>query len=132
MKCVSPAAWFATVASAPRRRPISARAAIGKERRTAARKSLFTWASDSVLDRTTRALARPLFRPRLRGQFQHALHRPESAYAQIFRQPKLRGAVAHAEVDLLQRVEAHVGADAAIAPAAGRRGNQLGVGTRLG
>src|SRR4051812_9839310 len=104
----------AMFASAPMRRPPSARAARGAASSAAARKSLFTWTSGSSCDQTTAAAAWPLFRCS-GGELEHALHRLQRAQAELLCERDLGGAVAHAEVELLQGVEAHVGADAAIA-----------------
>src|SRR5689334_7087343 len=102
-------------ASPPRRRPTSARAARGTASTAAARSSLYTRASEVRAHSTTGSRARPLFGSVSGGQFKHPLHGPERAEAQVFGQRDLRFPIPHAQVQLLQRVEAHVGADAAIA-----------------
>src|SRR5438128_11293812 len=118
---VPASACVATLASSPNRSPVSARAASGAARSAAARTSFFTVGlrdGPYSLDHPTHGTATFQSPRDLRRQLEHALHRSERAHAQILGQRDLRLPVEHAEVELFQRVEAHVGTDAAIAPAA--------------
>src|SRR6476646_2596228 len=105
--------WCAMSASAPRRTPTSARAAKGTARKAARRAafsaSLFMGFSlVAEEDHGRRVLATS------RTEREHALHRSQRSLPEVLGQRDLRRAVAHAEIELLQRVEPHVGADAAI------------------
>src|SRR5438132_12939137 len=148
IQCVPASSCVATLASSPNRSPVSARAASGAARNAAARTSFFTVGlrdGPYSLDHPTHGTATFQSRPPkaaqrllllgcticLRRQLEHALHRRERAHAQLVGQRDLRLPIAHAEVELFPRVEAHVGTDAAIAPAARRCGDQLRIGARL-
>src|SRR5437588_10849854 len=110
------------------RSPASAAwAARGAAMKRAARVASFFTRPPLSSDWTTAEAAWPL----LCRQLEHPLHRPQRAQAQVLGQRDLGLAVAQAEVELLQRVEPHVGADAAVAARAGRRRDQFRVGPRL-
>src|SRR5882672_2253196 len=65
------------------------------------------------------------------GQREHPTDGLQRALPQVLGQGDLRRPVAHAEIDLLQRVQAHVGTDRTVATRAGRSRDQLRVRARL-
>src|SRR5262249_12187517 len=128
MALVWPLTWFARLISGPSRKPMSARAARGARSRTARSVSFVTGGTSVVSGSRPHPMVSGHFSG---GQLEHPLYGFQRADPQILRQRDLRLPVAHAEVELLQRVEPHVGADAAVAPARRGRRDQLRVRPRL-